>query len=131
MADRRRISLWAFIGVGLAAAAVLVILVAPRASSSPDGLEKVSADKGIDAGAREHSFADGPFADYGTSGVDNATVGTIIAGLVGVAATFLVCAALVWVVRRRRDRTGPFARSGTRSAHTPPSSGTTIASPSG
>lgn len=114
--DRRRISLWAFIAVGLAAAAILVVLVAPRASSSPDGLEKVAADTGIDAGARDHSLAGSPFADYGTEGVDSATVGTVIAGLIGVTATFVVCAGLVWLVRRRRD---------------PPPSPTTIAAPSG
>ena len=97
----RRLSLFAFVAVGLAVAAALVILVAPRASSSPDGLEKVAADKGIDADAREHAFSGGPLADYGTSGVDDESVGTIVAGLVGVAATFVVCGGLVFLIRRR------------------------------
>jgi cobalt/nickel transport system permease protein len=103
MAGRRRLPLFAFIAIGLATAAALVIFVAPRASSSPDGLEKVAADKGIDAGARDHSLGASPFADYGTSGIDDATIGTVVAGLVGIAATFVVCAALVYAVRRRRS----------------------------
>ena len=76
MADRRRLSLLAFVAIGLAAAAALVILVAPRASSSPDGLERVAAEKGIDVDGRPHALGDGPFADYGTTGVDDAAIGT-------------------------------------------------------
>jgi hypothetical protein len=107
----RRLSLFAFVAVGLAVAAALVILVAPRASSSPDGLEKVAAEKGIDADARAHAFEDGPFADYGTSGVDNEA--TIVAGLVGVAVTSVVCGGLVLLVRRRgQSRPTPAGQSG-------------------
>ena len=103
MVARRRLSLLAFVAVGLAVAAALVILVAPRSSSSPDGLEKVAAETGIDAGARQHSLASSPFADYETSGVGDAALGTVVAGLVGTAVTFVVCAGLVLVVRRRRN----------------------------
>ena len=109
----RRLSLFAFVAIGLAVAAALVILVAPRASSSPDGLEKVAAEKGIDTDARAHAIEDGPFADYGTSGVDHEAVGTIVAGLVGVAATFVVCGALVLLVRRRgQSSPTPASQSG-------------------
>jgi cobalt/nickel transport system permease protein len=102
VAERRRPSLLAFVVVGLAAAAALVVLVAPRASSSPDGLEKVAAEKGIDSGVREHALGDSPFADYATEGVDHDAIGTIVAGLIGVAITFVACAGLVVGVRRRR-----------------------------
>lgn len=103
---KRRISTLAFILIGIAAAAALVIFLAPNASSSPDGLEKVAADKGIDTGVNDHALADGPFADYGVSGVDNSWVATWIAGLLGVAATFAVCAGLFFLLRRAR-RTAP------------------------
>ena len=76
---------------------------------NPDGLEKVSADTGIDAGATEHHLADGPFADYGVDGVDNDVLATGLAGIVGIAATFVVGAGVLWLVRRRRDRAGPVA----------------------
>lgn len=108
MAERRRLSLAAFVVVGLGAAVALVVLLAPRASSSPDGLEKVAAEKGIDSGRRDHALGDSPFAEYGAKGVDHDAVGTIVAGLVGVAVTFAVCAGLVVLVRRRR---GPPASS--------------------
>ena len=97
MASRRRISTAAVVLVGIAVAVALVVFVAPLASTAPDGLEKVSADTGIDAGATEHHLADGPFASLPTG----------LAGIAGVAATFVVGAGLLWLVRRRRDRAGP------------------------
>jgi len=107
MADRRRLSLVAFIATGLVAAAALVVFVAPHADSNPDGLEKVAADTGIDGGRRPHSLGDSPFAGYGADGVEHAASGTIVAGLVGVAVTFLVCLALVALVRGRREPPAP------------------------
>ena len=100
---RRRLSLLAFVGLGLVVAAALVIVVAPRASSSPDGLERVAAEKGIDSEVREHTLGASPFADYGVEGVDDAGLGTVVAGLLGVASTFVICIAAVWVIRRRRN----------------------------
>ena len=102
---RRRISVAAFVVAGLLVAVLLVVFVAPRASSSPDGLEKVAADQGIDRDVRPSAVADGPLADYGVKGVDHAALGTIVAGLVGVAVTFVVVLAAMWLLRRRRSRT--------------------------
>ena len=103
----RRLSLLTFIAVGLLVAAALVVLVAPRASSSPDGLEKVAAEQGIDTGAQDHALGDGPFADYAVEGVDHAAFGTAVAGLLGVAITFGVCVAAAWSFRRRRNPPPP------------------------
>jgi len=97
----------AFVAVGLLAAVALVVFVAPRASADPDGLEKVAADQGIDAGVRPHSLGASPFADYGTEGVGHDALGTALAGLVGVAATFVVGSGLVLLVRRRRGPPPP------------------------
>ena len=99
--SRKRVSYVAVLVIGLAAAVLLVILLAPNANPNPDGLEKVAADQGIDSGATDHALADGPFADYGVTGVDNPWVSTWIAGLLGIAATFVVCAGVVYLVRRR------------------------------
>jgi cobalt/nickel transport system permease protein len=99
---RRRVSNIAFLAIGIVAAVALVILLAPNANPDPDGLEKVAADTGIDSQVRDHAFADGPFADYGVSGVDNTWVATWIAGGLGVTATSVLCAGLVVLVRRRR-----------------------------
>ena len=97
-----------FIVVGVAAALALVVLLAPRANPNPDGLEKVAADKGIDAAAQPTTPS--PTArspTTGSSGVDNDVLGTGVAGLVGVAVTFVVGAGCRLVVRRRRARRPP------------------------
>ena len=106
MAASRRLSTTALVLVGIAVAVALVVFVAPFASSAPDGLEKVSADTGIDAGATEHHLADGPFADYGVDGVDNDVLATGLAGLVGIAATFVVGAGRA-LARPRGAATAP------------------------
>ena len=103
----KRISTLAFILIGIAAAVALVVFLAPNANPNPDGLQKVAADQGIDSDARDHALADRPLADYGLSGVDNRYVGTWVAGLTGVALTFVMGAGLVFVVRRARRAPAP------------------------
>ena len=49
---------------GLLVSLFLAFVVSPFASSSPDGLEKVAADKAIDRDEQDHDLADGPLADY-------------------------------------------------------------------
>lgn len=99
-----------FVLIGVAAAVALVIFLAPNANPNPDGLERVAADQGIDSEVRAHALADGPLADYGASGVDNRYVGTWVAGLAGVAVTFVVGTGIVFVVRRvRRGPVPPVA----------------------
>lgn len=96
-----------FVLLGLAAAVTLVILVAPYADANPDGLEKVAADHGIDAGSQDQALANGPLADYGVDGVGNRYLSTSIAGVLGVTVTFAMGAASVYAVRRARRRAGP------------------------
>lgn len=102
MAVVRRTSTMGFVLIGVAVAVALVVFVAPFADGNPDGLERVSADTGIDAGAAEHRFADGPLADYRVSRADNDMVSTGIAGISGIAATFAAGAGVIWLTRRRR-----------------------------
>jgi cobalt/nickel transport system permease protein len=103
----KRISTLAFILIGIAAAVTLVVLIAPNANPNPDGLEKVAAAEGIDTEVRDHALADAPLAEYGVSGVDNRYSGTWVAGLTGVAVTFVVGAGIVYVVRRARRSAPP------------------------
>lgn len=107
MAVSRRFSTTAVVLIGIAVSILLVVLVAPWANPNPDGLEKVSADKGIDANVLDHAFADGPLADYGVEGVDSPVLGTGLAGIIGIIATFAVGAGVVWLVRRRRPPSAP------------------------
>ena len=85
---KRRVSIGGFIGVGLLAALLLAFFVSPHASSSPDGLEKVAADQGIDRDVRSHAMADGPLADYAVGGIDESGLSTGLAGIIGVTITF-------------------------------------------
>ncbi|MFB7588326.1 energy-coupling factor ABC transporter permease [Streptomyces sp. NPDC056169] len=87
---------------GVVTALVLAGFVSFYASASPDGLEKVAADKGIDAKVEEHAAAGSPLADYGVKDVDNARLSGGLAGAIGVGATLAVGTGAFWVVRRRR-----------------------------
>lgn len=78
-------------------------VVSYYASSSPDGLEKVSQDEGISAQEKDHTLADSPLADYGVSGIGDARLSTGLAGVIGVGVTFLAASALILVVRRRSN----------------------------
>ena len=95
-----------FVGLGLAVALLIAFFVSPYASSKPDGLEKVSIDKGFDDTARDHALADAPLADYGVEGVDNARLSTGLAGIIGVAICFAVGAGVFLGIRALRSRPG-------------------------
>ncbi|RZU15215.1 energy-coupling factor ABC transporter permease [Streptomyces sp. BK239] len=87
---------------GLVTSLVLAGFVSFYASASPDGLEKVAADKGIDAKAREHAAAGSPLADYGVKDVADARLSGGLAGVIGVGVTVVAGSAVFWAVRRRR-----------------------------
>jgi cobalt/nickel transport system permease protein len=93
-----------FTAVGLAAALVLVVFVAPLASPDPDGLERVAIDAGFNETAEDSPVA-GPLADYGLEGVADDRIGTIAAGVIGLVVTFAAGLVLVSTTRRRRRHT--------------------------
>ncbi|HEY7582783.1 MAG TPA: energy-coupling factor ABC transporter permease [Acidimicrobiia bacterium] len=97
-----RRSIFAFVTTGLVTAVALVFLVAPIASGDPDGLERVAIDTGFIESAQEHPLG-GPLADYGVSGIDNEETGTVLAGAIGVGATFVVGLIAATILRRRRS----------------------------
>ncbi|MGW6839660.1 energy-coupling factor ABC transporter permease [Streptomyces sp. NPDC054958] len=87
---------------GLVTALVLAGFVSFYASASPDGLEKVAADKGIDEKVEEHAAANSPLADYGVKDVDDARLSGGLAGVIGVGVTVVAGTGIFWAVRRRR-----------------------------
>lgn len=97
---RPRVRFGLFLGAGLAVAVALAFLVAPRASSSPDGLEHVATEEGFAEEAGDHALADAPTADYGISGLDHAALATGLAGLLGIVVTFGVAWGALTLVRR-------------------------------
>ncbi|WP_328944237.1 energy-coupling factor ABC transporter permease [Streptomyces sp. NBC_00250] len=92
---------------GVVTALVLAGFVSFYASASPDGLEKVAADKGIDSKVEDHAAADSPLADYGVKGIETARLSGGLAGAIGVGATLAVGTGTFWVVRRRRTHGEP------------------------
>ncbi|MET9290496.1 energy-coupling factor ABC transporter permease [Streptomyces sp. NPDC003077] len=87
---------------GLAAALVCAGGISYYASTSPDGLEKVAHDEGIDKKAEDHAAKDSPLADYSVRNVDNPRLSGGLAGVIGVGATLAVGTGVFVVVRRRR-----------------------------
>jgi len=90
-----------FVAAGVGVAVFLLAVVAPRASSSPDGLERVAADHGIAGTAVDSFAAASPLADYDVGGLGG-DLRTILAGLVGLGLAFGVGAAATRVRSRRR-----------------------------
>lgn len=89
-----------FAAVAVAASLALLVFVAPFASSSPDGLERVAEDTGFAETALDHPLGS-PLADYGLAGVENEVLATIVSGLIGLGITFAAAVTLVGLRRRR------------------------------
>ncbi|MFF4524164.1 energy-coupling factor ABC transporter permease [Streptomyces bluensis] len=87
---------------GLVTSLLLAGFVSFYASANPDGLEKVAADKGIDAKAEDHAAADSPLADYGVQGITDSRLSGGLAGAIGVGVTVVAGTGVFWAVRRRR-----------------------------
>src|SRR5690242_17612453 len=94
-----RIGRWWWV-VGIAIVALVVIVLAPLASSDPDGLERVAHDNGFIAQAQ--NVVGGLLGDYAIPGINDPTVSTILSGLLGVAILLVVVFALGRVLARRK-----------------------------
>ncbi|WP_217550891.1 energy-coupling factor ABC transporter permease [Streptomyces sp. GbtcB6] len=95
---------------GLVTSLVLAGFVSFYASASPDGLEKVAHDQGIDTKTEEHAAAGSPLADYGVEDVSDARLSGGLAGVIGVGTTVVAGSAVFWAVRRRRTSAPAEAR---------------------
>ncbi|MFD8381213.1 energy-coupling factor ABC transporter permease [Streptomyces sp. NPDC059679] len=97
--------------IGVAAALLCAGVVSFYASASPDGLEKVARDNGIDKKTEDHASKDSPLADYGVKDISDARLSGGLAGVIGVGATLAVGSGLFIVVRRRAKKAaaGPAA----------------------
>ena len=95
--------------VALSVCLVMAILT-PLASSSPDGLEKVVEDKGFLA-----STSNSPFqiiADYVFPGIKNEAVATVLAGAIGTLLLFSIAYGVAWLLTAARKRKQPDSRTG-------------------
>jgi hypothetical protein len=112
--DRK--SLVLFIVGGLVVVLGIAFFVSPHASSSPDGLNRVAIDRGFADTETEHATADSPLAGYGVKGVENESLSTGLAGVIGVAITFGVGMILFGVLRTIRARRRPAETASTAAA---------------
>lgn len=78
--------------------ALAVTLVAPFASASPDGLERVAEEQGFMDAAKDAPYA--VIADYVVPGIDNEAVATVLAGVIGVTIVYLVLAGGTYLAYR-------------------------------
>ena len=76
--------------------------MAPLASSSPDGLERVAEDKGFIGLGEEAPYQ--VIADYIFPGIENETVATILAGIIGTLILFGVAYGVAWLLTLRKRR---------------------------
>jgi hypothetical protein len=84
--------------LALALAIGLATAVSPFASSHPDGLEKVAADKAFIDSGTEHG---GLISDYAFPGVKDERLATGLAGFTGTLLVFAVGFGIVKGARRR------------------------------
>ncbi|HEY5435961.1 MAG TPA: PDGLE domain-containing protein [Candidatus Limnocylindrales bacterium] len=85
---------------GIAIAALVVVVLAPLASSDPDGLQRVAIDQGFIGQAQ--NFISGLLAGYAIPGIDDPRLSKILSGLLGVAIVLGVMYVLGRVLARRR-----------------------------
>ena len=77
--------------------------LAPLASSSPDGLERVAEDKGFIGQASGPPFQ--IIADYVFPGIENEKLATILAGLIGTIILFGIAYAVARLLASRTKKT--------------------------
>ena len=94
---------WVLLGVAVASL-LLAGVVSFYASSHPDGLTKVSQDKGFADTETEHGAADSPLAGYSTKDVGNERLSGGVAGVVGVLVVLGAGSGLAYVIRRREHQ---------------------------
>jgi len=112
-----KISTRIFVIGALAVAVGLAVAVSPYASSSPDGLNKVAADKGFDGAESGGSIQEkSPIPGYAFPGIENEKVAKGVAGFVGTLSVFALAYGIAYLLRRRDDdgtsKRGPTAASG-------------------
>lgn len=90
---------------GLAVAVGVVLVLAPAASSDPDGLDRVAQDGDFAHEADGSSFDFLP--DYGVPGIDHEYWSLISAGLIGVAVVFVATVLLGLLLRHSRKARAP------------------------
>ncbi|MCZ2110168.1 MAG: PDGLE domain-containing protein [Dehalococcoidia bacterium] len=91
---------WWWVIAGLIVACAVVLILAPAASGDPDGLDRVSQDKGFSHQAEEPRYEWLP--DYTVPGIDNEWASVVLSGVIGVGIVFGVALGFGYVARQAR-----------------------------
>lgn len=91
---------WTFTLIALAVALGLAAL-SPLASSSPDGLDRVSEDHAPANSGEPPQAVPAPMADYRLPGLGQGPLATSLAGLAGVLVVFAACLLLGRILRAK------------------------------
>ena len=91
---------WWWVIAGIIVALAVVLVLAPAASSDPDGLDRVSGDEEFAEKAEDPRYEWLP--DYTIPGVDNEWATVVLAGSVGVLIVFVVTIGFGAIVRQTR-----------------------------
>jgi hypothetical protein len=81
---------------------LVLAVISPLASSSPDGLERVAEDKGFIEMAGGSPFQ--IIADYVFPGIENEALATIVAGVIGILILFAAAYGLAWLLVSARRK---------------------------
>lgn len=92
-------SKWWLIALGVA---LVLAILSPLASSSPDGLERVAEDKGFLELAGDTPFQ--IIADYAFPGIENEALATIVAGIIGTLILFALVYGITWLIVSNRKK---------------------------
>ncbi len=88
---------------GLMIAVFLALVISPFASSWPDGLEKVAAQKGFLEKAKEMPISSAIAPDYAWPGIKNERLATSVAGVAGTIVVFLFAYGIAVVLKRKTN----------------------------
>lgn len=84
---------------GLLSVTVGLVLLAPLACSSPDGLEKVAEQHGFIGSAK--TLLGGLLPDYSVPGMGEGSISVIGSGLIGAGIVFVMAAGLGMLLRKK------------------------------
>jgi len=81
---------------------LLIAILSPLASTSPDGLERVAEEKGFIGLAGNSPFQ--VIADYVFPGIENEALATIVAGIIGTLLLFGLAYGVAWLLVGNKKR---------------------------
>lgn len=85
--------------IGLLVSFLMAGFLSFYASSHPDGLEKVTAEQGLDVTVIDSPNADSVLADYGIAGIENERLSGFLGGAIGVAVVGIAGTGIYFWVR--------------------------------